>query len=80
MGACTDTLYSVRRPQGLRETFLAAGGSPGTKMRMCHICVSCNDRVSVGYKYKVRIKLSGEGIKTIQVVQTEDGEWYFVSK
>ncbi len=42
MGACTDTLYSVRRPQGLRETFLAAGGSPGTKMRMCHICVSCH--------------------------------------
>lgn len=42
MGVRTDTLYPVRRPQGLRETFLAAGGSPRTKMRMCHICVSCH--------------------------------------
>lgn len=42
MGARTDTLYPGRRPQGLRKMFLAAAGSPGTKMRMCHICVSCH--------------------------------------
>ena len=42
MGARTDTLYPARRPQELRKMFLAAGGSPGTKMRMYYICVSCH--------------------------------------
>ncbi len=74
-------------PGGKAEVVLEDGlpvqinGYPVAAALFCsQAAVSCNDRVSVGYKYKVRIKLSGEGIKTIQVVQTEDGEWYFVSK
>lgn len=33
----------------------------------------------IGYKYKVRLKASDGGVKTHNIINTDDGKWYVTS-
>lgn len=44
------------------------------------VLLSCDNMVSAGYRYKIRVAMDQENIKTKEIVQTKSGKWYFVSK
>ena len=44
------------------------------------VLLSCDNMVSAGYRYNIRVAMDQESIKTREIVQTKSGKWYFVSK